>query len=58
MDGDGDGAFDGVDNCAAVVNPDQVDTDRDGVGDPCDACPAGDSARGLADGGERAARAA
>jgi hypothetical protein len=27
------------DNCPDVDNPDQTDTDRDGTGDACDACP-------------------
>jgi poly(hydroxyalkanoate) depolymerase family esterase len=35
-DGDGDGVDDVVDNCEAVVNGDQRDTDADGVGDACD----------------------
>jgi len=32
----GDGVLDGVDNCPGVCNPDQRDTDNDGVGDVCD----------------------
>jgi hypothetical protein len=32
----GDGVLDGVDNCPGVCNPDQRDTDNDGVGDACD----------------------
>ena len=29
-----------TDNCPAVDNPDQADTDDDGIGDACDVCPA------------------
>ena len=32
-DGDGDGAPDATDNCVDTANPDQVDTDSDGLGD-------------------------
>jgi hypothetical protein len=35
-DGDGDGVPDPDDNCAEEANPDQVDTDEDGIGDACD----------------------
>jgi hypothetical protein len=35
-DGDGDGADDDVDNCPAISNPAQLDTDADGFGDDCD----------------------
>jgi len=34
-DSDGDGVADSVDNCRLVPNPDQADTDMDGVGDAC-----------------------
>ncbi len=37
-DPDGDSVADGDDNCPFVVNPDQVDTDGDGLGDACDGC--------------------
>ncbi len=36
-DADADGIADDVDNCPAVANPDQVDTDGNGTGDACDA---------------------
>lgn len=35
-DSDGDGPRDTRDNCPAMANADQLDTDRDGVGDVCD----------------------
>lgn len=35
-DEDGDGVPDGSDNCPSVANPDQADTDDDGVGNACD----------------------
>jgi len=35
-DGDGDGTPDIIDNCEFVSNPDQLDTDGDGVGDACE----------------------
>lgn len=34
-DGDGDGVFDGSDNCQEIFNPEQADGDGDGVGDAC-----------------------
>ncbi|MEW5851248.1 MAG: DUF4215 domain-containing protein [Myxococcota bacterium] len=36
VDRDGDGVADDVDNCADVANPDQRDTNGNGVGDACD----------------------
>ena len=36
-DDDNDGVADTSDNCPRSYNPDQKDTDRDGVGDACDA---------------------
>lgn len=35
-DADQDGIFDSDDNCAGMLNPSQLDTDRDGEGDACD----------------------
>jgi hypothetical protein len=48
-DRDGDGHEDDVDNCPAVANPDQRDSDQDGTGDACDAV--FDSNAGKATGG-------
>ncbi|MBT8131717.1 MAG: PKD domain-containing protein, partial [Gammaproteobacteria bacterium] len=36
-DCDSDGVTDDIDNCSDVVNPDQLDTDKDGHGNRCDA---------------------
>ncbi|MBS3796360.1 thrombospondin type 3 repeat-containing protein [Pseudoalteromonas sp. BDTF-M6] len=35
-DDDGDGIANGVDNCPSVNNPDQIDSDFDGIGNACD----------------------
>lgn len=38
-DTDSDDIADGNDNCIETSNPDQADSDGDGIGDVCDACP-------------------
>jgi hypothetical protein len=38
VDTDGDGVFDGADNCPTVANPGQEDNDADGKGNVCDNC--------------------
>lgn len=39
IDRDRDGVDDSVDNCQLIPNPDQVDSDDDGLGNRCDPCP-------------------
>ncbi|MBX2886045.1 MAG: thrombospondin type 3 repeat-containing protein, partial [Granulosicoccus sp.] len=41
-DTDGDGVFDGSDNCIILPNPDQKNSDGDNLGDACDPDPDGD----------------
>jgi CSLREA domain-containing protein len=36
LDSDADGLGDVIDNCPAISNPDQIDSDFDNHGDPCD----------------------
>jgi hypothetical protein len=36
LDSDSDGIPDNIDNCPTLDNPDQADTDSDGIGDVCD----------------------
>ena len=51
-DGDGDGVADDDDNCSAVANADQRDTDADGFGNVCDADLNNDCAVNFTDLGE------
>lgn len=48
VDQDGDGILNVNDVCPRVADPDQTDTDADGQGDACDACPATACADGCA----------
>lgn len=36
IDTDGDGVPDGLDNCPTLTNPDQLDSDENGIGDACE----------------------
>lgn len=54
-DADGDSVVDAADNCLAVANPDQRDSDADGAGDACDA---DDDDDGVADGADNCPLAA
>ncbi|MDG0979988.1 MAG: thrombospondin type 3 repeat-containing protein, partial [Halieaceae bacterium] len=49
VDTDGDGINDDVDNCPNIQNPDQIDTDNDGLGNPCDDDVDGDGVLNLQD---------
>ena len=39
IDTDGDGVVDDEDNCPAIINTNQTDSDLDLIGDACDECP-------------------
>jgi len=49
-DWDADGVCDLLDNCTGATNPDQADSDGDGIGDVCDACQSSDHADSDGDG--------
>jgi len=49
VDHDKDGINNVIDNCAGLVNPDQLDTDGDKKGDPCDSDDDGDGIPDLQD---------
>jgi DNA-binding beta-propeller fold protein YncE len=55
-DADRDGALDGRDTCQGVVNGDQRDSDRDGLGDDCDGDDDNDGLVDAADGCPRTRR--
>ncbi|WP_295386686.1 thrombospondin type 3 repeat-containing protein [uncultured Thiodictyon sp.] len=49
QDGDGDGIPDSLDNCPTVNNPDQTDSNGNGVGDACDTPPLDTDGDGIPD---------
>jgi hypothetical protein len=52
IDGDGDAVTDATDNCQAISNPPQVDTDADGDGNECDANDDDDSCTDVQEAGD------